>query len=570
MKTTNYLLLTGCLMAMMSSCSDNDPAEQQLPGDASFVGKDVGNVSAAEWYPGGVLGTTDGESYQDETKPVDDKGLFQNFQNGEGSFERNFNENGASYSGLGPAYVRNACIKCHPNYGHGQRQESYRASTYGNGYLLAIYHPTTNDNNPDGTDSNDGGFIQEVTGMPQTQATSPFLPPIDESGIHITWKKATDRHGNKFADGETYDLEYPEITIDRTAFNTDPVPSDYAVRVESTIGIYGTGLIDAIPEDSLLLQYRREAANPNVTLNPSMWDKAKNNFAEMAYYTNYSGAAWMPGSDSQKRVKRFTYALTRATLQDGPGANAMWNITNVTRSDRHHLYSTNAWALKMSKTQSVIDAIKKQGKSSIYYADGTDAGIANAVKTLLSPNTDQFDNPITGKSIAPEMKDDEYYDFMVWHRGLAVPRARNLNDPAVQRGKELFNSMGCVHCHRPSWKTGPDDYWKDGIVKGFGKELPSYPNQTIWPYSDFVQHRLHMVNDIHGSWCRTTPLWGRGLSKRLTGRSDRLHDCRAKTVVEAIMWHDYSDKSDAKFAADKFYKLPKADRDAVVKFIESI
>ena len=55
-----------------------------------------------------------------------------------------------------------------------------------------------------------------------------------------------------------------------------------------------------------------------------------------------------------------------------------------------------------------------------------------------------------------------------------------------------------------------------------------------------------------------------------TGASDRLHDCRARNVVEAIMWHAYSKESDAYDSAEKFYRLSKEDRDAVVKFIESI
>ena len=69
---------------------------------------------------------------------------------------------------------------------------------------------------------------------------------------------------------------------------------------------------------------------------------------------------------------------------------------------------------------------------------------------------------------------------------------------------------------------------------------------------------------------RNTPLWGRGLSSMLTGRSDRLHDCRARNVVEAIMWHCYSKNSQAYNSAVKFYNLPKADRDAVVMFLRSI
>ena len=65
-------------------------------------------------------------------------------------------------------------------------------------------------------------------------------------------------------------------------------------------------------------------------------------------------------------------------------------------------------------------------------------------------------------------------------------------------------------------------------------------------------------------------LWGRGLSRRLTGADDRLHDCRARSVVEAIMWHGYSRQSQGYRATEKFYNLPKADRDAIVRFIESI
>ena len=100
--------------------------------------------------------------------------------------------------------------------------------------------------------------------------------------------------------------------------------------------------------------------------------------------------------------------------------------------------------------------------------------------------------------------------------------------------------------------------------------MPRYPNQKIWPYTDMVQHKLCMVNDIRTGWCRTTPLWGRGLSRRLTGADDRLHDCRARTVIEAIMWHGYSKQSQAYRPTEKFYNLPKSDRDAIVKFIESI
>lgn len=567
-KTRNIQLLAGCICLSMAACSDDAPStgggQTGAVDDVSYIGKAVGNFSADEWYPGGELGTTLNVSegcYEDETPATTNMGLTDQFNRGEMFFERNVTIDTPPFNGLGPASVRKSCIDCHPGYGHGKRQDSYKAG-FGNGYLLVIYHPD------DGANSNDGPYISEVTGMPQTQAVSPFLPPVDEDKITITWKNVTAMESGlsmTFPNGgDAYELIYPEVTIDPSAFNTYPVPTNYAVRLESTIGIIGTGLIDAIPDDSLKKQYELTARYSEV--NPAMWDKEANDWASTAYYTKWtSPGALADGTAVTGKIKRYTYALTRASLQDGAGANAMWNIPNVSRPDRPKLYTTQAWADAMSMNADVISAIKRD-PTSPYYADGTDEGIADAVKNLLSPNTNQFDNK--WHNFTPDMSTDNFYAFMVWHRGLSIPRARNLNDPDVQRGKKLFMEMGCATCHRPSWTTGDDNYWTPDVIKG--RPLPKYPKQKIYPYSDFVQHKLYMANDIHGSWCRTTPLWGRGLSLINTGAEDRLHDCRARNEVEAIMWHCYSKKSQAYDSAYKFYNLPKADRDAVVKFLRSI
>lgn len=587
MKIYRYLSILG-LAVIVIACDRNEDVPKPKETDANYIGQAVGNFTADEWYPGGRLGTTlnvADDSYEDEAPAVTEQGLSRAFTHGEMFFERNVTLNTAPFKGLGPASVRKSCLDCHPGYGHGQWQDGYVANgtkAYGNGYLLVVYHPTA-------PGSNDGPYVAEVTGMPQTMAADPFLPPIDESQIRITWNLVSSMESGlpmKFADGETYSLIYPELDIPESAFNTDPTPySDgrqVAFRLESTIGIPGSGLIDAIPQDSIKAQYAKEANY--VELNPAFWDKAAGDFAASAFYHNWQKGSYGDGYDAEgnfvprdtynggKALKRFTYAMTRASLQDGAGANAIWNITNVSRPDRPYLYTTAAWAKKMSQTPSVIAKIREEGGRSPYYVDVdgdgtvTDAEISEAVLALLSPSTNQFDNPY--HNFEPEMDADEFYDFMVWHRGLAVPRARNLNDEKVQKGKALFAKMGCAACHRPSWTTGDDNYWAPAM--NGKKPLPRYQNQKIWPYSDFIQHRLYMKNDIHGTWCRTTPLWGRGLSTQNTGRSDRLHDCRARNIVEAIMWHGFSKQSDAYSSTEQFYNLSKEDRDAVVKFIESI
>ena len=579
------LALTAMLaMPLLTACHDDDDIDLgSLTPEESAFGKANDVFSADEWYPGGQLGTTEKASYSAATPAVVNiAGMEEDFNTGEDFFEHLYTFEQNPRKGLGPAWVRNSCIACHPSYGHGKRQTEYRANQIGNGYLLVIYHPSNN------------AYISEVTGMPQTQAMSPFKAPIDETQIKIEWPEVKEMESGlpmQFADGEKYSLIYPVVTIPQTAFNTNPKPTEYDVRLESTIGLYGTGLLDALDDEDIEAQWRAEA--PFVDLNPAMWDKEANAFKTSAYYTApYNDTGSFHGSRGP--LKRFTYAMTRGTLQDGAGANAIWNITNVTRSDRHWLYTTPAWAKAQSEDSEVVDYIKRHGSSETsilhpYFADGTNEGISERVNEILSCSSiakkETFDKylfkgaPYNGQE---EMTDKQYYQFMVWHRGLAVPAARNLDDPQVKRGKQLFTEMGCAQCHRPSWKTGKDNMWVDASVKAYAdannlakdgdytKLLPKYPNQTIWPYTDMVQHRLFMVNDIRTGWCRTTPLWGRGLSRQLTGADDRMHDCRARTVLEAIMWHGYSKQSDAYASTVKFYHLSKADRDAVVRFIESI
>ena len=584
-KNISKLVVAGLLsVPMLTACHDDDNVDLgSLTPESNAFGKANDTFTAEEWYPGGQLGTTEKASYSAAAPAVENiVGMEEDFNTGEDFFEHLYTFEQAPRKGLGPAWVRNGCIACHPSYGHGKRQTEYRANQIGNGYLLVIYHPSNN------------AYISEVTGMPQTQAMSPFKAPIDETQISIEWPEVKEMESGlpmKFADGETYSLIYPVVRIPQSAFNTNPKPTEYDVRLESTIGLYGTGLLDALDDEDIEEQWRKEA--PYVELNPAMWDKEANAFKAGAYYSApYNDTGKFHGGHGP--LKKFTYAMTRGSLQDGAGANAIWNITNVTRSDRHWLYTTPAWAKAQSEDSEVIDYIKRHGaaESSIlhpYYADGTDEGIAERVNEILSCSSiakkETFDKylfkgaPYNGEE---EMTDRQYYQFMVWHRGLAVPAARNLDDPDVKRGKKLFTEMGCAQCHRPSWKTGADNMWVDASVKAYAdanglakdgdytKLLPKFPNQTIWPYTDMVQHRLFMINDIRTGWCRTTPLWGRGLSRQLTGADDRLHDCRARTVLEAIMWHGYSKQSDAYDSTVRFYNLPKADRDAVVKFIESI
>ena len=530
----------------LAACSEDSITDTPAPFDGGVP----------EWYyAGGELGTTllsTTNAFEQPAPAVEQQGFYQSFKNGEALFEKPFmtNQQGVR-SGLGPVYIRTSCTHCHPNYGHGMRvpEGAFNTTEIGNGCLLVVYDPVTE------------AYVPWLAGMPQSHAVAPFKAPLDESKIKVHWVEATDEWGNRFDDGETYSLQYPEVTMPEDAIYVVrrgyELPGRYAVKLESTIGIYGTGLLDAIREEDILAQYRKEETDgymPN-GLNPAFYrDGAWNSM----YANSLQG-------DGTKYVRRFTYALSRGPLQDAAGANAIWNITNVTRSDRRYHYLDAAGTyVKYSAADPEVQAgfdeyvkrIDPAGKHP-EYREGT---MEQRITAYL-----------TDKSLDVEMSDDEYTDLMVWHRGLAVPAVRDIDDPDVLRGRELFSEIGCDYCHRPNWTTGPDDI-VDPAKFFKGDELPRFPNQKIWPYTDMVQHKLLMANDIRGGWCRTTPLWGRGLHQKVTGSAtaDRMHDCRARNAMEAIMWHGYAPGSDARHSIELFRKLPKADRDAIIRFVDAI
>jgi CxxC motif-containing protein (DUF1111 family) len=520
-------LFFSALIALAGCETSENPADETV------------EVNEEEWYSGGKLGTvfvSTTYSYEQPTPAIEQSGMAQEFKNGEYLFERDFNQNpDGARCGLGPVMVRTGCLYCHPNYGHGARQTEYRASQRGNGYLLVV------------TDETDT-YLSSLTGMPQTLAVEPFKPPIDETKIKIDWLIYADEWGNRFDDGETYELIYPEVTIPQDAYYvplevtkngvTTEVPlANVRVKLESTIGVYGTGLLDAIADEDLKAEYARQE-QAGARINPAV-------FANGEWTKTYSTTA---------HPLRFTYALSRGPLQDGPGANAIWNITNVTRSNRRSHYITATYARVSSQDEDVKKNFYK------YFPEQNKTG--DVEKDIY--------NYLMATDLSVEMQDEEYKNFMIWHRGLAVPAARDLDKAEVQRGKQLFTEIGCAYCHRPSWTTGDDNVADpSGFFAESDARLPRYPNQKIWPYTDLIQHRLEMKNDIRTGWCRTTPLWGRGLSRLVTGAADRLHDCRARTVTEAIMWHGSPD-SDARPSLLKYRALPKADRDAINRFIDAI
>lgn len=521
-------------------------------------------------YAGGVAGTTFNSTancYEQPTPKVEAGDWMTMFKRGEQLFEKQYTSNQTGErAGLGPVYVRSSCIHCHPGYGHGKSVSAgtYNSLEIGNGTLLVVY------------DKDDENYVMWLAGMPQLHAVHPFKAPLDESQITVEWVIATECAASNgamaFPDGETFELRYPVVHMPKSAiYGAEYIESKYAninnygVKLENTIGIFGTGLTDAIPDDSITAQWAKEEEAYNkgylkhfktAWFNGGQW-------VDAAYYRNTA-----QGGDGTPYVRRYTYAMSRGPILDAAGANAIWNIPNVTRSNRRFHYLDLA-GTNYATISSQDKDVKEGWPTFIQRLIAADSAYA---KYDLDDVEEAIYTYLTSKELPAEMSDEDYTNFMIWHRGLAVPAVRDYRNADVLRGREVFAQIGCDACHRPSWKTGPDHIQDPSRFFSKDQDMPRYANQTIWPYTDFVQHKLCMEEDIRTGWCRTTPLWGRGLHEKATGdvNEARMHDTRARNCVEAIMWHGYSEESDAIESAKRFYNLPKADRDALVAFLNAI
>ena len=157
---------------------------------------------------------------------------------------------------------------------------------------------------------------------------------------------------------------------------------------------------------------------------------------------------------------------------------------------------------------------------------------------------------------------DELFDLVTFYsQNLAVPARRAPDDPEVLKGKELFYNSGCAACHRPKFMTG---------------DVPGQPHlsrQLIYPYTDMLLHDMgegladrRPEGAADGREWRTPPLWGIGLTEKVSGHTLFLHDGRARNVTEAILWHD----GEGQKSRDAFAALPKQDRDRLIAFVNSL
>ncbi|MBL0317357.1 MAG: thiol oxidoreductase [Flavobacteriales bacterium] len=388
-------------------------------------------------------------------------------------FFATFTENpDGEYSGLGPLYIQNSCVGCHP--GNGRSQPPLSEVDYNSGLLMRF---SLAGEGPHGEPIAVPGYGTQLQtqGVSGNEAEALYI--FSYSNAVIT-----------YADGNSVTLHNPShILINEYA----PLPDNILFSMRNASPIYGLGLLEAISESDILALADETDADGN-------------------YISGRPNFVWNVKTQ-QEELGRFGWKSSAPTIEH--------QVAGAFNEDM---------------------GITSEG----YFPVENCSGQANC----------------SGASASPDITEQTIDDLATYVRTLAVPNWRNQDDPTVQRGKEVFNELKCNLCHHEEFTTS-------------GSVLPELNGIVIHPFTDMLIHDMGEVladgrPDFHAStneW-RTSPLWGIGLTKLINPDARFLHDGRAETLEEAILWHG----GEAHWTIEYFKQLPQADRDALITFLESL
>jgi CxxC motif-containing protein (DUF1111 family) len=307
----------------------------------------------------------------------------------------------------------------------------------------------------------------------------------------------------KLSDGTSVELSKPTISFD------GPTPAVYSVRTAQPV--IGMGLLEAIPDADIIA-------------------RAKN----------------APDADGVQGIANYAYDPETGKVRLGRYG---WKASKV--SLRHQ--ASAAALLDMSVTAPVYpnrDCLYGPAKCSA--ANRVDPGLTEDALKLLERYVALLAVPSQRSVVSG------------YPKGVTPLAALNPDVDKIAAGETVFKTLKCTSCHVQAMTTGTTS------------EFQEARSQKIKPYTDMLLH--DMGSDLGdglteglatGNMWRTSPLWGIGYTEMVAGKDVKvgyLHDSRARTLTEAIVWHG----GEGKASRDRFVALSKADREALLAFLGSL
>ena len=382
--------------------------------------------------------------------------------------------------GLGPLFNQFACRECHEGNGRGHAPKEVGGSAKSMLVRLSVA----------GSSAHGGPkHVPNYGNQLQDRAVDGVAP---EGQIVITYEEIP----GKFGDGTPYSLRRPTVSLVNLAYGELPPDTMTSARVAAPI--FGLGLLEAVPEDTL-----RALADPDDD----------------------------NGDGISGRV------------------NVVWDAEAQQMAPGRFGWKANVPSLRH---QNAAAALGDMGLTSPIFAEN----LCEAVQTDCQVKARREVNI----GVQPEILESFFDSLGLYMKLLAVPKQRNAQDAAVQRGETWFRSIGCSGCHMPTLITG--DAAMDELAQ-----------QEIHPFTDLLLHDMgegladnRPDFEASGREWRTAPLWSIGLTEDVSRFTLFLHDGRARSLSEAILWHG----GEADGPREAFRNLPEAQRSDMLAFLGSL
>lgn len=387
-------------------------------------------------------------------------------------------------SGLGPFYAARSCLACHFMDGRAEPAKS------GQPAVSLVLKLSLHGKGAHGEPIPEPVYGNELSPL----AKDDF---IEEGTVFISYEPVP----GKYDDGSPYELLKPKLGIQNLGYG--PLATNVLFSPRIAPALIGLGLLEAIPEKTIL-GFAGEQAALGLRGKPNrVWDRRKNQFALGRF-------GWKANEPSVEQQ------VARALSSDLGITSALFRMENA---------------------------------------------------TFIQKKIREETNPLHSKNPprSPEIDEGDFAKLVFYSRTLAVPARRIPSDPPTEEkislGEKLFKKARCAACHRSEIETGHSDV------------SAALSTNRIHPYTDLLLHDMgegladgRPDFEAGGSEWRTAPLWGIGMIPVVNGHSRLLHDGRARGVAEAILWHG----GEAENAKESFRNMTRAEREALISFVESL
>lgn len=190
-----------------------------------------------------------------------------------------------------------------------------------------------------------------------------------------------------------------------------------------------------------------------------------------------------------------------------------------------------------------------------------DLGLTSHLEPLTPCEPDAADCLGRPNGGDPEVDDATLEAAVTYTRLLGVLPRPEAADRGVREGEREFHRVGCDACHRPTMTTAAQ------------AKFVELQGQQLWPYTDLLLHDMgEGLADGRGDllasgreW-RTPPLWGLGVATEASEFPALLHDGRARSLEEAVLWHG----GEAQASRDAYLQLKPEWRGALLRFVASL